>query len=85
MNTKVILSSGGQLVIPKGFRKKMGVRCGSELILELTNKNSLEVSPIKMDISKFFGMGKSRASKELMSVGDIDKAISKAVIKNDRH
>ena len=39
MSAKAILSSKGQLVIPKNFRKKMGLHFGSELVLQLTNKN----------------------------------------------
>lgn len=85
MNAKAILSSKGQLVIPKNLRKKMGLHFGSELTLELTNKNTLEVSPITQNISKFFGMGKSKINQQIMSIDDIDKAISRAVIKNDRN
>jgi AbrB family looped-hinge helix DNA binding protein len=85
MNAKAVLSSRGQLVIPKDLREKMGVHYGSELVLELTNRNSLEVSPVKKNISSFFGLGKSKAYQQTMSVEDIDKAISEAVTKNDRH
>lgn len=85
MNAKAILSSKGQLVIPKNLRKKMGLHFGSELTLELTNKNTLEISPITQNISKFFGMGKSKINQQIMSIDDIDKAISEAVIKNDRN
>ena len=85
MNAKAILSSKGQLVIPKNLRKKMGLHFGSELTLELTNKNTLEVSPITQNISKFFGMGKNKINQQIMSIDDIDKAISRAVIKNDRN
>ncbi len=84
MNAKAILSSKGQLVIPKNLRKKMGLHFGSELTLELTNKNTLEVSPIIQNISKFFGMGKNKINQQIMSIDDIDKAISRAFIKNDR-
>ena len=62
----------------------MGLHFGSELTLELTNKNILEISPITQNISKFFGMGKSKTNQQIMSIEDIDNAISKAVIKNDR-
>jgi AbrB family looped-hinge helix DNA binding protein len=85
MSAKAILSSRGQLVIPKDLRKKMGVHSGSELILELTNKNSLEISFVKQDISKFFGMGRSKKDQKTMSVEDIDRAISETIIKNDRY
>lgn len=85
MSAKAVLSSRGQLVIPKYIRDKMGVHCGSELILELTSGNSLEISPLKHNISRFFGMGKHKTNQETMSTEDIDKAISEAVAKNDRH
>lgn len=85
MNAKAILSSKGQLVIPKNLRKKMGLHFGSELTLELKNNNTLEVTPITQNISKFFGMGKSKINQQIMSIDDIDKAISRAVIKNDRN
>jgi AbrB family looped-hinge helix DNA binding protein len=85
MNAKAILSSKGQLVIPKNLRKKMGLHFGSELTLELTNNNTLEITPITQNISKFFGMGKSKINQQIMSIDDIDKAISRAVIKNDRN
>lgn len=84
MSAKAVLSSKGQLVIPKDLRKKMGLHFGSELILELTNRNSLKISPVTQNISKFFGMGKSKTKKHPMSIDDIDRAISEAVIKNDR-
>ena len=85
MNAKAILSSKGQLVIPKNLRKKMGLHFGSKLTLELTNKNTLEISLITQNISKFFGMGKSKINQQIMSIDNIDKAISEAVIKNDRN
>ncbi len=84
MSAKAILSSKGQLVIPKNFRKKMGLHFGSELVLQLTNKNSLEISSITQNISKFFGMGKSKENQQTMSIDDIDQAISEAIINNDR-
>jgi AbrB family looped-hinge helix DNA binding protein len=84
MSAKAILSSKGQLVIPKNFRKKMGLHFGSELMLELTNKNSLKISPVTQNISSFFGLGKNQKKHQVMSIDDIDQAISEAVIKNDR-
>jgi AbrB family looped-hinge helix DNA binding protein len=84
MSAKAILSSKGQLVIPKTFRNKMGLHVGSELVLELTSKNSLEIFPVTQSISKFFGMGKSKMKSETISVQDIDQAISQAVIESDR-
>lgn len=85
MEAKAILSSKGQLVIPRRIRQKLGLHTGSELILELTAKNSLEILPVKNDISDFFGMGKNSSKNKSMSIKDIDKAISNAIKKNDRY
>ncbi len=85
MGAKAILSSKGQLVIPKNLRQKMGLRCGSELILELTSNNNLEISQAKQSISKFFGMGKRNVNGPVISVEEIDQAIGEAIIKNDRN
>lgn len=85
MGVKAILSSKGQLVIPRRIRQKLGLHTGSELILELTAKNSLEILPVKNDISNFFGMGKNPSKNKSMSLKDIDRAISEAVKENDRY
>lgn len=80
---KAILSSKGQLVIPKGIREKMGLHYGSELTLKLNN-NCLEISSKKFDISSFIGMGE-KSSQQRMSLEDIDLAITKAVTTNDKY
>lgn len=85
MNAKAILSSKGQLVIPKYLRSKLGLHSGSELVIELKHNNSLEIYPIKKNIKSFFGMGKNKAKNQIMSVEEIDIAISKAVSENDRN
>lgn len=84
MNAKAILSSKGQLVIPKLLRTKLGLHSGSELIVELTNNDSLELHPVKNNIIKFFGMGKDKVDDKIMSIEDMDNIISKVVADNDR-
>jgi AbrB family looped-hinge helix DNA binding protein len=80
---KAILSSKGQLVIPQSIRKEMGLHSGSEVTLKLNN-NCLEISLKKFNITDFIGMGK-KTSQQKMSIEDIDLAIAKAVIKNDKY
>jgi|GEM_PF-3321165 len=84
MNAKAVLSSKGQLVIPKFLRTKLGLHSGSELTLELTNDNYLELHPVRNSIVKFFGMGKNKTSDKITSVEDMDNIISKVVADNDR-
>ena len=85
MNAKAILSSKGQLVIPKLLRTKLGLHSGSELTLELTNDDYLELHPVKNSIIKFFGMGKNKADNKITSIEDMDNIISKVVADNDRN
>ncbi len=84
MAAKAILSSKGQMVIPKTLRTKLGLHSGSELMIELKN-NCLEIFPIKKQISSFFGGGKKYGKESPMSNSDIDKAIAQAVMDNDQH
>ena len=74
---ETILSSKGQMIIPKKIRSLMGLHTGCKLILKLVD-NNLQIVPVKKDISSFFGMGK-RDNNEVMSVEDMDEAIGKAV------
>jgi AbrB family looped-hinge helix DNA binding protein len=82
MNIETVLSTRGQMIIPKKIRELMGLHTGSKLLLKLVN-NNLQVVPLKNDISKFFGMGK-RIGEKTMSITDIDDCIIKAVVNNDR-
>ncbi|UCM93394.1 MAG: AbrB/MazE/SpoVT family DNA-binding domain-containing protein [Rickettsia endosymbiont of Cimex lectularius] len=84
MSARAILSSKGQLVIPKILRTKLGLHSGSELLINIKNNDSLEIFSVKKSITSFFGMGKSKSQEKPMSIEDIDDAISKAIAENDR-
>jgi AbrB family looped-hinge helix DNA binding protein len=77
MDARIIVSSRGQIVIPKYMRETLGLHYGSELILSLREDKVLEVHSMQKNICDFFGRGKSRAS--IMSLADIDTAIAQAV------
>lgn len=83
MNAKSILSSKGQLIIPKPLRSKLGLHSGSEIVMELKQNNIIELRPLRKSIREFFGLGKNKFNKP-MSIEEMDMAISKAVIDNDR-
>ncbi len=53
-------------------------------ILRLGKQDSADPIVNLQNISKFFGMGRSKGSQKIMSVDDIDQAISEAIINNDR-
>lgn len=84
MQARTILSSKGQLVIPKFLRSKLGLHLGSEIVLEIKQHDILELRPIRKNIKNFFGLGSKKARNQVMSIEDIDKAISKAVMDNDK-
>lgn len=84
MDTKMIVSSRGQVVIPKTIRKTLGLHSGSELIVHLRKDKVLELQPIHRKIKEFFGMGAARTKEEKMSISDIDAAISKAVEESNK-
>ena len=82
MNIETVLSSKGQMIIPKKIRDLMGLNTGSKLILKLED-NNLHIIPIKKDISSFFAMGKK--DNKIMTLEDIDIAIEEAVTNNDKY
>jgi AbrB family looped-hinge helix DNA binding protein len=85
MHAKTILSSKGQLIIPKFLRSKLGLHLGSEIMIELKQNDTLELRPMRKDIKSFFGLGKNKTKTKIMSIEDMDNAICKAVTDNDRH
>ena len=81
MSVKAILSSKGQVVIPKILRKQLGLHLGSEFIVCVKKKGIIELKPVSKTINNFFGKGKSSIIEKR---SDIDDLIAKAVIENDR-
>ncbi|MCW5952322.1 MAG: AbrB/MazE/SpoVT family DNA-binding domain-containing protein [Propionibacteriaceae bacterium] len=84
MEAKVILSSKGQLVIPKNIRNAIGLLAGSEISLDVTSDNKIELSLICHEITDFFGAGKEHSTR-CTTLDEIDNAIAKAVTDNDRN
>lgn len=79
-----IMSSKGQVVIPKIIREQLGLHCGSELHIHVKKNNILEFKVIKSDITKLFGMGAQYVSDKLiMSIEDIDNAIAQAIMEEN--
>jgi AbrB family looped-hinge helix DNA binding protein len=80
MEIRTILSSKGQLVIPKQLRQMLGLHVGSELQIHLRRDNVMEVKPIKHSITQFFGQG---ASKKGVQIQNVDDAIAQAILENN--
>jgi len=83
MNAKAILSSKGQVVIPKNMRNQLGLHSGSEFAISVKKRGVIELKPIARNIKDFFGKGKSCSRLEITH--DIDELIKQAVIENDKH
>ncbi len=84
LNAKAIMSSKGQVVIPRQLREALGIHSGSELIFEMHENGVLQVKPVKRSIEMFFGRCKQIGEAPL-SIADIDQAIGQAVTKNDNN
>ncbi len=83
MNAKAILSSKGQVVIPKNMRNQLGLHSGSEFAISVKKRGVIELKPIARNIKDFFGKGESCASLN-STPPDIDELITQAVIENDK-
>jgi len=84
MNAKTIMSSKGQVVIPKTIRDNIGLHSGSELIIHLREDNVLEFKLVSKSLRDFFGKGAlgSKQDNVKPKVTDIDAIIAEAVSPN---
>jgi AbrB family looped-hinge helix DNA binding protein len=82
LNGKAVVSSKGQVVIPKEVRERLGIHAGHELLFTVKEDGTMEVKPMSRSIDMFFGRCE-RAGEAAMSTEEIDAAITQAVIEND--
>ncbi len=83
MNTKTVMSSRGQVVIPKFMREIIGLHSGSEFIIHLREDNVLEFKPVCKELKDFFGKGTAKLQQlSKTNIVDIDAAIGEAVLEN---
>ena len=71
--SKVKISSKGQVTIPKEFREKLGLKEGDEVLVRLI-ETGLEISPIVYNFRMLRGLFKNEI--------DLDKAVE--IIKNEQ-
>lgn len=81
-NNKAIVSSKGQIVIPKTLRVKLGIHAGNELLFKVRADGVIEIRQVARSIEMFFGRCKRKNVRPL-SLDDIDQAIMQAVSEND--
>ena len=82
VRAKTVVSSKGQVVIPKALREAMAIHAGSELRLEVRADGSLLATPTRRPISDFFGCCKKPGELPL-SIEEIDQEIMGAVSDDD--
>jgi AbrB family looped-hinge helix DNA binding protein len=83
-NGKAIVSSKGQVVIPRDIREKLGIHLGHELYFKIRIDGVIEVKLVGKSIDMFFARCK-RFSEKSMSIKEMDDAIMQAVSeKEDR-
>ncbi len=82
LNDKAVVSSKGQVVIPKAVREKLGIHAGHELLFSVQDDGTISVRPMARSIDMFFARCK-REGEASMSIEEIDAAIMQAVIEND--
>lgn len=80
-NNKAIVSSKGQVVIPKMLRKKLGIHAGNELLFKVRHDGVIEIKLAGRSLDAFFG--RCKRNEAPMSIEDMDKAIMQAVDEDD--
>lgn len=78
---KAIVSSKGQVVIPKSLRIALGIHAGTELVFKKAN-DTLLIKPTQRSIEMLFGCCKTKNDRP-MTVEEIDKTIMQAVLEDD--
>ena len=79
-HNQAILSSKGQVVIPKALREQLGIHTGNTLIFKVRSNGVLEIKAIKRSIEMFFGRCKqTKKATAPLSIQEMDEAIMQAV------
>lgn len=77
---KVLISSKGQLSIPRRMRDAMGLGKGSEVTLLLHADGRLEIAAARTSISDIFGL-LARPGEKAMSIAEMEKSIDEEMAK----
>src|SRR5260364_173265 len=81
LNSKAIVSSRGQVVIPRALREKLGIHAGEEIFFYVRHDGEIELKRLTRSIEQF--CGRCKRVNETMPAIDTDAAIAQAVIEND--
>ena len=79
---RAILSSKGQVVIPKLLRTLLGLHAGSELVFEVQGDHTLVVKPTQRKIEMLFNLCQ-KTPAPAVSTNAMDSAIGEAILALD--
>jgi len=78
LHETAVVSSRGQVVLPKPLREAIGVHAGNEIVFSLYDNGEISMKVQERNIEMFFGRAKCQEKKSL-SIDEIDEAIAQAV------
>lgn len=79
---EAIVTSKGQITVPREIRERLGVRRGGKLRLVVESENRVVMSPVSLSVRRLFGiLGKPPRH---MTIEDMDDAIAEAVVEKHR-
>jgi AbrB family looped-hinge helix DNA binding protein len=82
--TTIMMSSKGQIAIPKEFRLATGLEVGTRIMLLCHDDGSMELRPIKHTPAELFGIAKQFVkSNALQNASARDKKIMQQVLQED--
>ena len=70
-----ILTSKGQITIPKRIREELRLQTGDELLMEIDSNSNITLKPIKKSADEAFGL-LYRKEQEPLSVEEMDSRVS---------
>ena len=82
----VVMSTKGQIVIPREMRQKVGLAAGSKVVIQLRSDGVLEVRPTKHSIDELFSFFSTPANAPTvshLSKEEEENAILKLVSEED--
>lgn len=78
-SSKIVVSTRGQLVIPKEVRDACGIHGGSEIMVRTREDGVIELRPLRRSVGDLF---KSQLSATGQAI-DVNQAVGEAVEEND--
>ncbi len=72
LKTRTRLNQNGRVVIPAEFRKRMGVRAGDEIVLQMEG-DELRILSLKRDIERAQHLVRKHVKPGTLSRGRVDR------------